>query len=156
MNKGRIEQVGTPLDIWGSPSNAFVGTFIGEANLVECTVRETNGSNALLCLDGTGTECFRSNQIKGLKSEAKAQAILRPQMLEIYREKSIDDTSVSGRVIESMFMGTLEYVKVELTNKAVIIVHRKLLSGDPLEPDESVVIGIDPNQAFVYGGEFQT
>lgn len=157
MNKGRIEQLGTPLEIWGSPINAFVGTFIGEANLVECTVKETNGSDALLCLAGSvGNECFRSNQIKGLRAEEKAQAILRPQMLEIHRDMSPGENSITGRVIESMFMGSLEYVKIELANKAVIIVHRKLLSGDPLKPDESVVIGIDPNQAFVYGGEYQT
>jgi hypothetical protein len=53
-------------------------------------------------------------------------------------------------------MGTLEYVKVELLNKAIITVHRKILSGDPLEKDEKITIGIDPNQAYVYGGEYQS
>ncbi|MFW9855845.1 MAG: ABC transporter ATP-binding protein [Candidatus Thorarchaeota archaeon] len=157
MNKGRIEQVGTPLEIWGSPRNAFVGTFIGEANLIECMVKEIEESSALLCLAGSnGDECFRSNQIKALKPRSKAQAILRPQMLEINQKRAPSENSITGRVIESMFMGTLEYVKVELANKAVIIIHRKLIRGNPLGPNESVFIEVDPDQAFVYGGEYQT
>ena len=155
MNKGVIEQVGTPLDIWQKPQNSFVGAFIGEANSVECYVQELEDNFALLCLSETN-ECFKSNQIKGLNYQKKAQVILRPQIMEIYRNKELTDNSISGRVMESMFMGTLEYVKVELSNKDTITVHRKIISGDPLEVDEEISIGIDPNQAFAYGGEYQS
>ncbi|MHA2224294.1 MAG: ABC transporter ATP-binding protein [Candidatus Hodarchaeales archaeon] len=155
MNKGKIEQVGPPLEIWQHPQNSFVGAFIGEANLITCQVREIKENSALLCLPETN-ECFRSNQIKGLKLNEKAQAILRPQMLDISREEKSTDSSISGRVIDSMFMGTLNYVKIELSNKEIITVHRKLVSGDPVETDETITVGIDPNQAFIYGGGYQS
>ncbi|MFX0052656.1 MAG: ABC transporter ATP-binding protein [Candidatus Hermodarchaeota archaeon] len=150
MNKGKIEQVGSPLEIWQQPQNSFVGAFIGEANLIECQVRELEENKALLCLPDTN-QCFISNQIIGLRLNERAQVILRPQMLEIFRNKEPTDTSISGLVVESMFMGTLEYVIVELTNKVNITVHRKLLTGDPLEKEEEITLDIDPNQAYAYG-----
>ncbi|MFX0183610.1 MAG: ABC transporter ATP-binding protein [Candidatus Hodarchaeota archaeon] len=155
MNKGRIEQVGSPLDIWQHPQNSFVGAFIGEANLIECQVRELGENYAILCLPDTD-ECFRSNQVKDLTLNEKAQAILRPQMLEISRNKEPTETSISGIVMESMFMGTLEYVKVELSNKVILTVHRKIISGDPLGKKEAITVGIDPNQAYIYGGKYQS
>ena len=154
MNNGMIEQVGSPLEIWQNPQNSFVGAFIGEANLVECYVQELEDNSALLCLSDT-EECFRSNQIKGLKLHDRAQVILRPQMLEVSSEKDTTENQISGKVIESMFMGTLEYIKVELPNTAIITIHRKLLTGLPLEKEEEISIGINPDQAFVYGGEYQ-
>ena len=155
MNNGMIEQVGSPLEIWQKPQNSFVGAFIGEANMVECYVQELEDNFALLCLSDT-EECFRSNQVKGLKLHDKAQVILRPQMLEVTSEKDTTENQISGKVIESMFMGTLEYIKVELLNTAIITIHRKLLTGIPLDKEEEISIGINPDQAFVYGGEYQS
>ncbi|MFX1516254.1 MAG: ABC transporter ATP-binding protein [Promethearchaeota archaeon] len=153
MNKGIIEQVGSPIEIWQKPYNSFVGAFIGEANLLECHVKELEENVALLCIPDTD-KCFRSNQIKGLTLNETAQVILRPQMLEVSREKDTSKNQISGKVIESMFMGTVEYIKVELPNTVTLTIHRKLLTGTPLEREEMIFIGIDPNQAFVYGGEF--
>jgi ABC-type Fe3+/spermidine/putrescine transport system ATPase subunit len=155
MNEGVIEQVSSPIEIWQKPYNSFVGAFIGEANLIECHVQELEDNSALLWLSNT-EEYFRSNQIKGLKLHEKAQVILRPQMLEVSREKDTTKNQISGKVIESMFMGTVEYIKVEFQNETNITIHRKLISDLPLKPGEMIYIGIDPDQAYVYGGEYKS
>ncbi len=153
MNKGKIEQVGNPLEIWQKPQNSFVGAFIGEANLIECQVKELRENSATLCLNNSN-ECFRANQIKELEVNKDAQVILRPQMLDISRVKEPTETSISGKVLDSMFMGTSEYVKVELLSNIIITVHRKLLADTPLEVDEAITVVIDPDQVFAYGGEY--
>jgi len=155
MNKGKIEQVGNPLEIWQKPRNSFVGAFIGEANLLECQVKELRENSATLCLKNSN-ECFRSNQIKELEVNKDAQAILRPQMLEISRVTEPTETSISGKVLDSMFMGTLEYVKVELLSNTIITVHRNLLADTPLKVDEAITVVIDPDQVFTYGSEYMT
>ena len=154
MNKGIIEQVGSPLEIWQHPFNSFVGAFIGEANLMECQVLSLENNSAVLCLINSN-ECFKSNQIKGLKVKEKAHVILRPQMIEISRTKAETKNQVSAKILESMFMGTLEYVKVELSNKIILTIHRKIVKELPLEPGEQVFLEINPDQAFAYGGEYQ-
>ncbi len=155
MNKGRIEQIGSPLEIWQQPQNSFVGAFIGEANLIECVVKSVENGNAVLCLPDTN-QCFKTNQIKNLVANEKAQVILRPQMLELSRDIGISQNTISGKVVESMFMGTLEYIKIRLSNKTIITVHRKILTGKPLKAAEEVSIIIDPHQAYAYGGEYRS
>lgn len=153
MNKGKIEQVGNPLNIWQHPQNSFVGSFIGEANLIKCEVHEIRDNNAVLCLYKSD-DCFQSNQVKGLQLGERAQAIIRPEMIEIHRNTKVTDMSISGKVTESMFMGTLEYVKVRLMNNSSVTIHRKLLTESPLTINEDVTLELDPNQVFAYGGKY--
>ena len=47
MDKGRIQQIGTPTDIYNEPQNAFVADFIGESNIVEGLMIEDYKSQAL-------------------------------------------------------------------------------------------------------------
>ena len=44
MNQGRIEQIGTPSEVYDRPSSAFVADFVGETNLFECRVIEQDGA----------------------------------------------------------------------------------------------------------------
>ena len=48
MNRGRIEQVGPPAEIYERPANIFVGRFLGEANLIEGRVEDVAGGVATL------------------------------------------------------------------------------------------------------------
>ncbi len=156
MNNGNIEQVGTPLEIWQNPHNSFVGEFIGEANLIECKVSEIiNQKSAKLSLNGSD-ESFITHQAKEFKLNESVQVILRPQMLEITFDKNPKENQISGQVIESMFMGTVEYVKIKLKNEKIITIHRKLISQRPLKKEENIFVIIDPNQAFSYGGKYRT
>jgi multiple sugar transport system ATP-binding protein len=57
LNAGRIEQVGTPLDLYHRPANLFVAGFIGspQMNLIECQVAGVGPSEVLVSLPGGGT-----------------------------------------------------------------------------------------------------
>ena len=54
MNGGRIEQIGTPEDIYNRPHSRFVADFVGSANLIEGTVRGPSGANDTLIFDAEG------------------------------------------------------------------------------------------------------
>jgi spermidine/putrescine transport system ATP-binding protein len=53
MNEGRVEQIGTPQEIYHSPSSVFVANFIGVANLIPAVVQELNGTSALVLVAGS-------------------------------------------------------------------------------------------------------
>ena len=44
MNQGRVEQIGTPAEVYDRPASAFVADFVGETNLFECRVIEQDGA----------------------------------------------------------------------------------------------------------------
>lgn len=82
MRSGRIEQVGTPEEIYEAPASAFVARFIGSANLIPVVVESTaNGRAALRLPGGVRGEAATG----GLRFEPGAPALLmiRPERLEI-------------------------------------------------------------------------
>ncbi|WZE73800.1 ABC transporter ATP-binding protein [Macrococcus sp. CCM 2573] len=75
MNKGKIEQSGTPLDIYDEPVNRYVADFIGESNIVDGImikdyVVEMYGKR-FACVD------------KGFQPDAKVDIVIRPEDIEI-------------------------------------------------------------------------
>lgn len=54
LSRGRVQQVGTPEDIYERPQSRFVADFIGESNLIEGRVTETGKSGTTVDLDGLG------------------------------------------------------------------------------------------------------
>jgi spermidine/putrescine transport system ATP-binding protein len=82
MSKGRLEQVGTPEEIYDEPSSAFVARFIGSANLIPVVVERAVGGRATLRLPGgrlgdaaTGGRSFAAGEA--------AVLMIRPERLEV-------------------------------------------------------------------------
>ena len=83
MNKGRIEQIGSPSEIYDSPATPFVYRFLGNVNAVPCAV---NGGNAVVgglqvgggTVDGGGTAFVRPHDVEILElSPDLPQAVIR-------------------------------------------------------------------------------
>jgi spermidine/putrescine transport system ATP-binding protein len=82
MRGGRLEQVGTPEEIYDAPTTAFVARFIGSANLISVRVERAGGGRATVRLPGgVATEVA----IDGLAFEPGSSALLmvRPERLEV-------------------------------------------------------------------------
>jgi spermidine/putrescine transport system ATP-binding protein len=82
MSKGRLEQVGTPEEIYDEPASAFVARFIGSANLIPVVVERAENGRATLRLPGgrlgevaTGGRSFAAG--------ADALLMVRPERLEV-------------------------------------------------------------------------
>jgi len=86
MNGGRVEQVGSPMELFLSPANAFVASFLGSPpmNLVTAHVESVNGA-AVARVDGDRPVLFRLTEATAANLQS-GQAIhvgLRPEHLEI-------------------------------------------------------------------------
>jgi spermidine/putrescine transport system ATP-binding protein len=82
MSRGRIEQVGTPEQIYDEPSTAFVARFIGSANLIPVVVERATDGRATLRLPGGGLGEVATG---GRRFEPGSQALLmiRPERLDV-------------------------------------------------------------------------
>lgn len=94
MNKGRIEQSGTPTDIYDEPINRYVADFIGESNIVSGVMKrdyvvEMYG-NEYACVD------------KGFQPNAKVDVVIRPEDIEI---TTPDAGKVKAVVDSQLFRG---------------------------------------------------
>ncbi len=103
MNGGKIQQIGTPLDIYNEPKNAFVADFIGESNIIEGVMRADfwveMAGNKFKCLD------------KGFGVDEEVDVVVRPEDVDIVKA---EDGMVSGKVTSITFKGVHYEIIVEI------------------------------------------
>jgi spermidine/putrescine transport system ATP-binding protein len=111
MNKGRIEQMGAPEELYESPHTAFVANFLGNSNLLEGEVRGTDGD--LVVADVVGHQ-VRIPKDRVHSTDQSVFVGVRPEKIHVVEEGAAADSSqneISGVVLDSSFIGIgTEYV----------------------------------------------
>ncbi len=94
MNEGIVQQVGTPIDIYNEPENAFVADFIGESNIVDGIML----SDYKVRIDGHDFECLD----KGFAKNEPVDVVIRPEDVDIV---DIDKGMINGEITSVTFRG---------------------------------------------------
>jgi len=108
MNHGRIEQIGTPTEIYHHPQTRFVASFVGDTNLLDAEVVGQNG-HVTFRLEGG---LLLDADIQGDVPSGAAKLSLRPEKVRLRRQKSDGLNSFRCRVESSVFRGALQIVHV--------------------------------------------
>ncbi|NWG15687.1 MAG: ABC transporter ATP-binding protein [Chloroflexi bacterium] len=88
MDQGKVLQVGTPEEIYESPTSKFVADFIGETNFIQAEVAETNGVFATVKLDET-TFIKAVTGGQALTPGQKVTVALRPEKINLFPVKGL-------------------------------------------------------------------
>lgn len=112
MNKGRIQQVGTPIGIYNEPKNAFVADFIGESNIVDGVIER----DYVCSFAGKRFECTD----KGFAPDEKIDVVIRPEDLKIIAPQ---DDVICGTIESSVFKGVHYEMHVRADCGIVWLVH---------------------------------
>ena len=94
MNKGEIQQIGTPLDIYNEPKNAFVADFIGESNIIDGVMVSDN----VVKMYGRNFQCLD----KGFALNEPVDVVVRPEDIDIV---PVSQGQMTGTVTEVTFKG---------------------------------------------------
>ena len=95
MDKGRIQQIGTPEDIYNEPKNAFVADFIGESNILNGVMVH----DQLVRFCGQEFDCVDT----GFGEQTQVDVVIRPE--DIYIFEPSDAAQLTGTVTSSIFKG---------------------------------------------------
>ena len=90
MDEGKIQQIGTPEDIYNEPKNAFVADFIGESNIIDGIMRADGVVEIFKCLD------------KGFAKDEPVDVVIRPEDVDIVPE---GQGQLKGTVTSVTFKG---------------------------------------------------
>jgi spermidine/putrescine transport system ATP-binding protein len=113
MNRGRVEQVGSPEEVYDRPATTFVAGFIGVSNLMPATV---SGSGEVRLDQGTTVGADTS----ALQPGERCHAVVRPEKLQIELfEAGLTPSAnglprVEGTVESSLYLGTATQIIVDL------------------------------------------
>ena len=94
MNKGEIQQIGTPVDIYNEPKNAFVADFIGESNIIDGVMVEDD----IVKMYGRRFACVD----KGFAPNEPVDVVIRPEDIDIV---PVEQGQITGTVTDVTFKG---------------------------------------------------
>lgn len=113
MRDGRLEQVGTAPEIYASPKNRFVSTFIGEANLLPG--RRSNGTVTL----AAGPKFSETGP------DGDISVVVRPENLSALAPEETAEVVLEGRVKDVVYLGSHVKYKVGVEGGSEMIVHAR-------------------------------
>jgi spermidine/putrescine transport system ATP-binding protein len=137
MKDGKIQQIGTPQDIYNEPVNSFVADFIGESNIFSGTVvgeKKVRFINKIFdCVDD-----FEKNE--------KVDVVVRPEDVKIVKEEK---GMVSGTIVSCIFKG-VHYQMVMMVGRSEVVIQ----STKGYAVGEKVWISIAPQDIHIMHKEF--
>ena len=143
MADGKIQQIGTPTDIYNEPVNAFVADFIGESNIVDGVMRADRSvyfsGHTFACLDAG----FRKNE--------PVDVVIRPEDVDVV---SPEKGMLTGTVTGVTFKGVHWEIIVDIGGFKWMI-----QTTDYVAPDAAIGLYIEPDAIHVmkksaYSGQF--
>ncbi len=143
MDKGRIQQIGTPEDIYNEPKNAFVADFIGESNILDGIMR----ADYVVEFFGRKFRCLD----KGFAKDEPVDVVIRPEDVDIVPP---DNGHLCGTVTSVTFKGVHYDTIVDFKGFKWLI-----QTTDLHRPGEYIGIKLTPNDIHVmkkseYSGMF--
>ena len=153
MKEGRIEQIGTPAEVYEAPRSSFVAAFIGDTNFLEGAVSEVvDGEYIRLAIDGFGDVlCFNDAQ---RSPGMPVYLSVRPEKIRISREAPAPDgrhNTFACRVEDVVYLGTHTRFWVSLGGRRMAVFQQQgrfLLDERPIRWNEDVWISWHADDGF--------
>jgi iron(III) transport system ATP-binding protein len=120
MDRGRIAQIGTPLELYHEPANRFVAEFIGEANFLPATIETAGEGWATLRL---GPQSLRVKS--RLISPGPVTALVRPETIRIHT----DGKGLPGMVQKVSYLGSGADYTIETDLGPILITDYDMANG---------------------------
>ena len=140
MNAGRIEQVGSPRELYETPANTFVATFIGSPRMTLVDV--TRDGERLGVANG-------GSVVTGALPEAKNLKLgLRPDAVKLHRGVG---EGLAATVVYTEYLGDNAYVYARLADGTLL--SARTTPNDLYAPDEAVTVTVEPGAAHYFSAE---
>jgi spermidine/putrescine transport system ATP-binding protein len=142
MNKGRIEQIGSPRDIYDQPATRFVAGFIGNANIFAVELDGAAGDTSLARIGGISFEVPRpANHPAG-----NVHLALRYERVKVGTAAASLPTRFSGNVRDVIFTGSaVQYVVTVPAGPLELTAEAPYEGGEPLRAaGETIEVGWEP------------
>ena len=133
MSEGRIQQIGTPIDIYNEPQNAFVADFIGESNILDGVMLADYKVN----FSGHTFDCVDV----GFEKRENVDVVIRPEDVDIVSEEK---GMLKGVVTSVTFLGVHYEIIVDIGG-----IKWMIQTTDFVDVDEHIGLYIEPDAIHI-------
>ena len=152
MNEGKIEQMGTPTELYDNPKTTFVANFLGQSNLIKGVIESDDGDNHVVNCHGVKWKLPKN------RNHSKDSSVLlgiRPEKLRIFASGTAQSGNQfdGGVITDVSYIGVSTQYQVEMPWKQEIMVFEQNDDGTPpLDKGDKVVISWEPSFTFGLDG----
>ena len=153
MNEGKIEQMGSPADLYDNPRTSFVANFLGQSNLIKGSIIDGSGSEKVVDIFGSKIALPTS---RNHAHDASVLLGIRPEKIRI----APASTAMSGNILhggvvsDASYIGVSTQYQVEMPWGQELMVFEQNDDGTPpLAKGDQVVISWEPIFTFGLPGD---
>ena len=153
MNEGKIEQMGSPADLYDNPRTSFVANFLGQSNLIKGSIVDASGDNKVVDIFGAKIA------LPAARNHAHDSSVLlgiRPEKIRIHPAgTSMNGNILTGGVIsDASYIGVRTQYQVEMPWGQELMVFEQNDDGTPpLAKGDAVTISWEPIFTFGLAGD---
>ncbi|MET1029097.1 MAG: ABC transporter ATP-binding protein [Dongiaceae bacterium] len=144
MNRGHIEQMGAPAEVYEQPRSEFVASFLGNANFLSATVREVTAGGVIVDLNGAGSLLVAAASRQVSPGEA-VKVVVRAEKIDI---AAPGQTGLQARVADVDYLGSMARYQMELPGGQRLLCLVSL-KDRALELGQAVSLQIDPRHGRI-------
>lgn len=145
MKAGKIMQIGTPEEIYETPSSTFVASFLGQANFFRGSIEEKSGDIYTLKLSDNNTMKFRSHE--DLKIGELRSLTIRPEKIEISSNEK--ELSIKGKVLFVTYVGDTSVYRIESMGQEVLVKRQNSGNDEKFNIGDTVYLSWKPENNLV-------
>ncbi|MCI8297579.1 MAG: ABC transporter ATP-binding protein [Lachnospiraceae bacterium] len=144
MSKGKVEQIGTPREIYYHPNSRFVADFIGEANFLKAKVLKVQGERGEEAQIQVAGQQLLVHNFGKIKEGEEASLVIRPEAAVLS-----DHGHLEGEVTLSTFMGAYQYYQLQVGDMEIQITDYNPVNRRIYEVGEKAFLDFDAKGVYI-------
>lgn len=143
MADGVVQQVGRPDDVYDTPANAFVASFLGTANVLEGSVRKEAGGSVFVLHSGIALPCAE------IASPGAGKLVLRPQSISF---GGSSENGLKGTVMSAEFLGGMIRYAIDVAGQTLLVDEVHTRGHGRRKAGEQVSLKVRHQEGVLIGG----
>lgn len=139
MSKGRVQQIGTPVEIYERPSNRFVADFIGESNFLDGRIKSLTKEEAVVHVPALKADLVGLPVSDALVNGEEVVVSIRPEKVRITETDALKTNVFQGKVTNTVYIGTDTHVYLEVCEAKLKVYEQNRISR--LDPAAFYTVG---------------
>jgi ABC-type Fe3+/spermidine/putrescine transport system ATPase subunit len=150
MSEGRIRQLGTPEEIYRRPSDRFVASFVGDANVLRGRLDRINGTHAIVTLGAVQVKVLPGPLLE-VAASAPVDLFVRPEQLQV--TEASEPCARSGTIVAQVYQGGHVDLYVECMDSSrerllVRLAGHEAMTRWPIGAQVGISVSTDEGVAF--------
>lgn len=142
MNKGRIEQVATPFDLYQYPKNEFVAKFIGEINLLPGELVSNDSKHMVVRMtENPHTTVTVVNMWGEEWKEKDVYVAIRPENIHLVTEGMHYENTINVKIVENIYLGNSLKIRTVTAGGTIVTVKLSALLASSIREGGDVTLG---------------